>query len=388
LAGHSTKRFAELDSLRGLAALTVVFHHFLLTWLAETFPVAAHRESDFITFLLLPVSAGREAVILFFVLSGFVLSLPAVDGRPQAYSVFVLRRIFRIYFPYLVALSLAVLGNIFLHGDPTRSNYFGTIWPVPVDWQNLGQHILFLGHYDTDTLNPPFWTLVLEMRISLVFPLLCALVLKMRPARALWMAACVSAAAIAASYLLHSDVADDLVFDTLHCVSLFVVGIVLAWQRDRISAAFLRLSRKKKIAMAGLSLMLYWFGGFLFLHLMRKVAATGGDDLPDWFTACGSAGLIVLCLNSQRLKRVLHWSPIHSLGKMSYSLYLLHFMVMFAFIHLLYGRLPLLAIFVLCLPADLALSWAFYRWIEAPFLQMGRWLSERLSNPLAGPLPR
>jgi peptidoglycan/LPS O-acetylase OafA/YrhL len=97
-------RFVELDSLRGLAALTVVLGHLRLLWQGEVQP--ASPTLNLLFKILNP--AGNGAVILFFVLSGFVLSLPAVAGRPQKYIVFLIRRIFRIYLPYLAALAVAV----------------------------------------------------------------------------------------------------------------------------------------------------------------------------------------------------------------------------------------------------------------------------------------
>ena len=77
-------RYVELDSLRGLAALIVVLHHVLYLWETDTQPASA--ACRFFLDLINPF--GFEAVILFFVLSGFVLSLPAVDGKPQTYLTF------------------------------------------------------------------------------------------------------------------------------------------------------------------------------------------------------------------------------------------------------------------------------------------------------------
>ena len=84
----------------------------LAPWLGCTFDrgrpsrnvvVNAHpgRSGIGVSIVNLKVAFGPEAVILFFVLSGFVLSLPAVNGRPQTYPTFITRRIFRIYVPYL-----------------------------------------------------------------------------------------------------------------------------------------------------------------------------------------------------------------------------------------------------------------------------------------------
>src|ERR1700722_7768894 len=169
-------RFIELDSLRGLAALIVVLHHLRLVWQGDAEPTSGVLRS-----LLTAVNpAGNGAVILFFVLSGFVLSLPAAAGRPQPYITFAIRRVFRIYLPYLMALAFAVAGAYWLHGIITRNIWFHAFWSEPLNWGLVGRHVLFVGVYNTDQFDNPIWSLVHEMRISLIFPFLCALVLRFK----------------------------------------------------------------------------------------------------------------------------------------------------------------------------------------------------------------
>jgi peptidoglycan/LPS O-acetylase OafA/YrhL len=60
---------------------------------------------------------------------------------------------------------------------------------------------------------------------------------------------------------------------------------------------------------------------------------------------------------------------------MSYSVYLIHFIILLYLVHLFYGRVPLLVIIVSCLVISLAASWQFYHFVEKPFMRLGRAVS-------------
>jgi len=259
-----TKRLEELDSLRGLAALTVVLHHFKMLWQFD----AAFGLSP-ITYLVVqhgtaPFTAGRQAVILFFVLSGFVLSLPAINLRAQSYSVFLIRRVFRIYIPYLVALVLAVFGAMTFHDKPVPSEWLNLAWSSPVSWSLVLQHVMFIGVFNTDQFNPPIWSLVQEMRISLVFPLLCAAALKLRPNRSLILAASISALSILGTNAVHLGSLFYSLFETLHYMAFFILGIYLARQKESISLKSGNLAMPARAILAILLATSYLYGGHIW----------------------------------------------------------------------------------------------------------------------------
>src|ERR1700730_7544565 len=168
LATQDRGRLPELDALRGLAALTVVFHH-LECLLRPSHESAGMLRNAFLNLLhghgfhafaqaigpirlldLTPiylVVAGHEPVVLFFVLSGFVLALPFYRGRALSYRAFVAKRIFRIYIPYVVAILFAIFLNATLSrgGIPTLNEWFNQTWRLPVTGSEVGRHFLFLG---------------------------------------------------------------------------------------------------------------------------------------------------------------------------------------------------------------------------------------------------
>ena len=93
-------RYASLDALRGIASLMVLTHHCVLAGLVPVPPGFWTGLSRY-TPLHLFVS-GRPPVILFFVLSGFVLAI-SLNRPGTGYAAFAVRRLCRIYLPYAAA---------------------------------------------------------------------------------------------------------------------------------------------------------------------------------------------------------------------------------------------------------------------------------------------
>jgi len=373
-------RYVELDSLRGLAALSVVLHHLRILWETETQPSSPALRS--LLSVLAPI--GSEAVILFFVLSGFVLSLPAIAGRAQSYRTFVTRRIFRIYVPYLAALAFSVAGAFWLHGPVTRSTWFHNSWSEPVHLRLVLQHLMFLGVYDTWQYDNPIWSLVQEMRISLLFPLLCASALRSRMRSASENAIVLTVLAII-TYVSPLN-RTPAVADTFLFAAFFVLGIALASERERVGGWFQNHSHLAKVFLGLAFALLYLFAGpplagfsapatpagYLFLRAMTCVS--------QWVTALGAAGLLVVAMNSITAKRFLLWAPVHFLGRISYSIYLWHFIVLLYCVHLLYGKVPLVLILCLTLVLTILVSWASYVWVEVPSMNFGRKVSNRFQR--------
>ena len=380
MISESAERFDELDSVRGLAALSVVLYHLRGAWSANALPgtsILFRRAVDYVT---QPLCAGPEAVILFFVLSGFVLSIPATKSRAQKYSVFVVRRVFRIYMPYIVALVFAIMvqralsdaanlsGHVSWHLPAGWSYGADVSWHFQPGWGLVLQHVLFIGHYQTATLNPPIWSLVQEMRISLLFPLLCAIVLSLGRIKQLIFAVSLFLLPMLAPRLWHpSDAAMDYL-QSVHYASLFVVGIFLSQNREAISTIFDHISKRNRVWIAILTAFVYSCGAVILEPYFHR-------NFVDPFGALGAVGIIVFSLNSASCRRVLLWAPIQALGKMSYSIYLLHFIIMLLFLQWFYGRISLSINLGLCLVAVLIASWISYKLVETPFINLGRKLS-------------
>ncbi len=353
-------RYAELDALRGIAACVVVLRH-----VVNVIPVS---DSPLLKVALLEsplrlLFAAHEAVMLFFLLSGFVLSV-----RTQPYVPYITRRIFRIYFPYLAALALAVIGAAFLHGPvPALSGWFSITWSRPVTTALVLQHVLFIGKYDAAQYNTAFWSLIYEMRISIFFPLVYMMARRIPLVGLVLIGIAASSVACVAHSSPYS--ADYLI--TLHYAAIFSIGSFLAQHRASLQARASALRKSTFVWLLLLSFLLITYGQGL-PSLIRRF-----EPLTDWPVVAGCCGLMLAAISSPKASAVLRTGALQFLGRISYSLYLVHATVLFTLVHLFYGRLPLAVILGMFLLLSFALSWLFHVAVEMPATEAGRRFTAR-----------
>jgi len=300
VARTSRPRLHALDGLRGLAALAVVVLH---VWMYTDANVPAPGRTD-----LLDRAIGelRIAVVLFFVLSGFLLAQPWAAGRAPHLGRYALRRFARI----VPAYWAAVLGSlVLLHGS-------GHGRDIPLG--DLPKFLAFLANVFPDTrsqLDPPVWSLHIEVSFYIVLPLIgLALLRAKRP-----------------QYVCAALIAAGLAWTTL--------GTLQAWPPETMWTLPSYLGAFAcGIAAAHLKAPLKGPGTFKFaagavLVLGNAIWHSGGGtgtlghavgDLP---AAVGFA-LIIAAL-AVRPARVLETAPLRALGTLSYGIYLWHMPLMF-----------------------------------------------------------
>ncbi len=124
LPRHSTNvpcQLAKLDALRGFASIYIVVHHLVLNLVGST------KETSFLEEVLeLIFSFGQEFVILFFLLSGFVIYLSIQNNNKLDFCTYFFKRFRRIYPPIIVALALSILISI-LNGKIAKGINFGQL---------------------------------------------------------------------------------------------------------------------------------------------------------------------------------------------------------------------------------------------------------------------
>jgi peptidoglycan/LPS O-acetylase OafA/YrhL len=351
------RRFHELDAMRGLAAVVVLGNHF-----RNMFYPAATFMHGWQAVFLYPLVSGHESVMFFFLLSGFVLSLPLLRGKRQPYSIFLRRRILRIYGPYLGALALALIGCALWHNRLGSTGWRAATWSRQVDLRSVFQHVLFIGNYNYDRYNTAFWSLVYEMRISIVFPLLFVVANKLKTKYTLLI--------VAACTVLGVYSTPHQFLATFQFAGIFLIGVLLAKNLATLNGLYRRQGTVPHILFALLSLLLY-FGG----HRISSMGALW--HLGDMPVVLGAAGLLILGLNSVKASRALNSVVPTFLGRISYSLYLVHGTVLFAMAAVLQNKVSHPTFFLIYFPTAILLSWGFYVCVESPFMVMSRNVGRR-----------
>lgn len=368
----ATGRLAELDSLRGYAALVVVLNHFAFVFGPRTVaPGYRYIPRLYEVMELSPLHlliAGHEAVLLFFLLSGFVLTLPYLRQPAPTYNKFLVKRAFRLYAPYVIALLIACLANAFVMGTtaPDVSDWFRHVWSLPPDRDSIVQHVLLIGRYDYSRYNTAFWSLVYEARISLIFPLIVLLVKKLTWRKSLGIALLLSAAAQGVALV----VVDQTYVATVHYIALFIIGSLGAQYHDSLSAWMKRIGKKGHIWLLGSAFCILGTSQLLkhvpgILHKLQL--------LTDWPAIAGCAVLLISALETRGFKMHLLGVVPQYLGKISYSLYLIHATVLFVMVRFLLWKMPIVFLFLSYISVALVVSSIFHLAIEAPSIRLGRY---------------
>lgn len=355
-------RYAALDGLRGLAALVVVAHHCLLVSpnlaAAAAGGVVTETWVWWITFTPLHVFwAGKEAVYVFFILSGFVLTIPFVGNAKPAWPLYFLKRILRIYPPVWASLILAL---IMAWAFPRVAGPEYSWWVNLHDESpNVFRDALLLG--GAGSLNSPLWSLHWEMTFSLLLPLY---VVAAERFQHMWFVGIAVLAILigAAEFLNVTGVAYLLVFG---------IGALMATRRDLLSKWGRSLGHWDWAGLLGTAIVLLcsrWLFPQLPVHIC--LAALGGALLIFTFIAWQPA----LSMGSTPL---LHW-----LGLRSFSLYLVHEPIVVSVSLALHSSAPLHVV-LLALPLSVLVTEVFFRLVERPSLRFSRAVSRTIGHHIS-----
>lgn len=352
-------RVASLDSVRGLAAVSVVICHYLIV-LANA-PVGKWVVSCFRFPPLSLFATAFGPVMLFFVLSGYVLTLSLLSDRKPNWIRFGVQRFFRIWPTYAVTIVASfTIGHIALAIDPAP----------PVGWEANSWH----GHEDSTTivafvdqitmvcnsigLDVAAWSLVHELRISLVFPLLLVCVQRF-PRTAIAVSLCLHIAGRSGPpWLSH------FIPETATYLLYFTAGAWLAInQKLLVRSCLKRTTSLEKILLGTIA---------IFLLSTPSTHPIGGI-----MVGLGAILVITLVTSSPSTGQILSSPCWQFLGRVSYSLYLTHVVVLMALGTFLGGWLPIPLVLIIAFPIISIITFISYKWVEQPSIKLAREFTTR-----------
>jgi peptidoglycan/LPS O-acetylase OafA/YrhL len=347
-------RLHALDGLRGAAAVVVFFYH-AVTYVA--LPDALRRSLDVTPLGLL--CNGPGAVHVFFVLSGYVLALTLQsDAAPRPVPRYWVRRLFRIQPPYMAAVLLAWLASRACAG-------FSGL-PPDLRWPSIPAALLPRALAFPSMafgLLPVGWSLFVEMAMSALFPLLYFGARRVHPLLPL-------AAAVPLLFVSDRRIA------FLRFAIDFAIGLALRLEAERVARGVRRLP---PIAPAVLALV-----GLAALQapMLDAFATVGFAGLEHGNTpsvvgvfALGAGLLLAGTLHAPALQRALGTPIARFFGRISYSFYLVHHMVLLSFLIVatrFRGAGAQGAAVVLAFAVSVALGALGWRAVEAPAIRAGR----------------
>lgn len=369
----------HLDSVRGLAALSVLFEHYVIAFdlpIRDPFWRAIWDYSP-----LHILWDGAAAVSLFFVLSGLVLSLKHFrhGGQPDLTGFdlgrYWLARCFRLGPPYFVALLVSSIGYSLTTGAaPTipidrHSPWLDDLWHHRVEIGGMLLEANLLAMPKLIVMVPQSWTLAIELLYSFLIPIGVLLTAR----SSLWLLAFVY---VAVKLLGASPV-------LLH----FALGILIARHYSSVSR-WLGARRWLRRGLLAIGIVCYTAGDSFHSWL--------SGDWPSILAAVGSALFLIYLAGSHSARRALNSPALRFLGRVSFSFYLLHMLVLFCFMPMIWtalGTTPRAdpAVWWLGLPISTALSLLIaaigHRFVELPSIALGKTFNDWIGARRAA-LPR
>lgn len=355
-------RIVVLDGLRGLMTVFVVVSHFF----AEV-PNGIRA-----------LSVGWIAVLMFFVLSGFLVGRLILEKKDHTnfFQVFYIRRICRTLPVYLfcVALVFAIMQLVGPAPYMEITREF-PLWSYLTFTQNI-----FMA--ETNAFGPywlaPTWTLSVEEQFYLVAPALMIFL----PARwlipVLWTGAALAVAFRAAIFWGAAMPPLSALVYLPGCMDALFVGLIAAVIYKTVDlsryALALRLAPLVMLAVVFAMRLADGTDGHLFEVFSRLIASLG--------CAAYILSIVTGAPEGERLK-----SPILGFfGETSYAVYLTHLMVLGLMHGLILGTAPDLvtpaqwAVTLAALPVTVLVGWLITKTIEQPLSAYGRrfaWSRER-----------
>ena len=331
------RRLNELDLLRFLAAMAVVFFHYAFRGYAKgdmsemPYPLLAE-----------PAKYGYLGVELFFMISGFVILMTASSNNLKA---FFISRVVRLCPAFWVCCTLTFLITLAI-GQP---RYSATVYQYLINMTFLSD---LTGVLPIDGV---YWSLFVEIQFYLMISIVLGLrkIEKIETCLVLW--------------LMISATAEILGFEKLRSILItdyaayFTAGATfyLVWAKG---------FTKTRVALLAGALALACYTAIAWAQLLEPKYSTQYDSL----IVCSIivvffAAFFLIATNRTGTVGTLNWTV---LGALTYPLYLLHQMIGFMIFNIAYPAVNPHLVLWGTLALMISTSYIIHKDIEVPFASL------------------
>lgn len=382
------EKLLHLEGWRGVLALVVFIHHFILlfypTVYVGTFDYREFMSDPYAFKILLAHSplnvfmSGHLAVCVFLAISGYVFTYAYRNSND--FGVLqrnTIRRYFRLILPVVAACLFLKL--LFVGGLVEMANYPRHVQSLEFGSRLFVQEFSLLQvlhdafyaapFFGKSNFLPVLWTVQAEF-----LGVLCL--------QALWML----------SHNLRSKAYMGLLFLLIclfcsrHLFMIVLAGGMVCFYEKQLLNLF-------KTAFSKILLLLFalFFGGMLntdkeaIAHSMYSFTLLFPGNAYPYFHLLSAVLILVLIVSSKKMKWLFSRKYFVSLGKLCFSIYLLHLPILYCLgsrlMWLSEGRINPLLLFVICFSVTLLLAIPFYRYVD----KLGIRLSDKLAAYLLKP---
>ena len=380
----SEQRLHALDGLRGLAAVVVVLHHLsLLSPAVSNFylhPELPPAPVGSLGWLLTatPIHlfvAGPEAVIVFFVISGVALVLPVLRDPAFDWVAYYPQRVLRLLVPVAASVLLAALWVVLTPQNPASAP---TEWAAGASRSDLTLSPVISAVdvlFGDTSINNPLWSLRWELVFSLALPLMVVIGLatvgRLRGVATL--AACLAVVLLGGVLGLQS----------LVYLPVFVLGVLFAVRLEQTRQSIEMLPRARTLVIG--AAVLLGSLALLIAHVIARAELPGLPHLEQGARALiplGALGLVICAVLWPPAAALLSSRLFRWLGRVSFSLYLVHVPIIIA-VSALVGRGSVVLGAAISLVVAVGVAELFSRVVEVPAHRWSKSVGARASALLA-----
>jgi len=360
----------EIDSLRGIAAFLVFIFH-----AERVIGKNTEQLSGVFGYLQAFVVTGATGVTLFFILSGFLLSMPFFKNPNPDRVLFYKKRFIRIIPIYWLIVTVACVATGLIFNDPLKA---------------IKSYLFLFEGRDMFPFSIPWWTLRTEIQFYLLLPLLMPLI---HYRRGRWILISMIPLYILSmlfvfympndgNWKLYSQIYAIFLQSVIRHAPVFIMGIIMSWVYLKYGQAIKEYLSSSNIFKNGLSDVIVICAFFLLSLVLRKVSLLGGTLVAEfnwpqryiyesvpWCVIF--MGVLLLPL---RMKLALSNRFFAQFGKISYPFYFVHLPVLF-YVSDNYSfrkkgwSLETMEIVALCFILAYIISYIINKFIETPLLR-------------------